>query len=795
MTGRRGLVVATEAGLAAITMATVLGMSRLFDGGGWLGPLAVNAAVAHLVVTGARRRGLSLASAAVVTILGAALVATWTSYGATTSFGIPTSNTWSAMQDDLGRAWTLYQDVVAPAPVEPGFVLASSLALWFIAFIADWAAFRLWVPFEATLPAGTLFLFTALLGAPRGRGWAVGLFASSVLTFLLLHRLTRQDGSSHWVAERRAQGHRSLLTVGVGLGAVAVVTGVVFGPSLPGADSAGVVDPRALHDGDSSRVTISPLVDIRARLVDQARTEVFTVRSSQPSYWRLTSLERFDGQIWSSSGSYSEADGTLPEHLDAPVAVETFDQTFEITALAAIWLPGAYQPRAIDVADEAVAVLYEEDSATLIVDQDADTSDGLDYTVTSSSPRITAADLSGSSGPIPEEIADRFLGLPDDFSPEVRSLARDLTEAAATPYAAARALQDHLRTFTYDLGVQSGHGGDVLERFLFETKRGYCEQFAGAFAAMARSIGLPARVAVGFTTGEADVADPTLYHVRGEHAHAWPEVFLAGAGWVSFEPTPGRGMPFAEDYTGVPVAQASTDDPATATTAPPTTQPATIPTLPDGSQRPFRDDELNTNAGRDSDAEGDRDASVPTRFVLQPIRRAAPTVGALVVAYLVLVPLALLLHRWRRRRLARTPAARIELAWTECAEEAELLGYRGLRSDTFAERAERLAAHVPGDEVAASARQLARQMEASTYSAPGADELAAELAEEAAAVLVRTTRAATSRTAQVRRWVDLPAWVRRTRRDRSRPVRITGTVTADLEAQRELAASTDRHGG
>ena len=68
------------------------------------------------------------------------------------------------MRTDLTQAWSLYQDVVAPAPVETGFVLASAVALWCVAYVADWAAFRLWVPFEATLPAGTLFLFTALLG-------------------------------------------------------------------------------------------------------------------------------------------------------------------------------------------------------------------------------------------------------------------------------------------------------------------------------------------------------------------------------------------------------------------------------------------------------------------------------------------------------------------------------------------------------------------------------------------------------------------------------------------------------
>src|SRR5207253_3253245 len=77
--------------------------------------------------------------------------------------------------------------------------------------------------------------------------------------------------------------------------------------------------------------------------------------------------------------------------------------------------------------------------------------------------------------------------------------------------------------------------------------------FAGTFAAMARAIGLPSRVAVGFTPGvlEAD----GLWHITGRQAHAWPEVFVAGYGWVAFEPTPGRGAPGAEAYTGVPAQQ------------------------------------------------------------------------------------------------------------------------------------------------------------------------------------------------------------------------------------------------
>src|SRR3546814_13822800 len=100
--------------------------------------------------------------------------------------------------------------------------------------------------------------------------------------------------------------------------------------------------------------------------------------------------------------------------------------------------------------------------------------------------------------------------------------------------------QDHLGTVRDGVDVGSVHVGDALEQFLFETQVGYCEQFAGAYAAMARAVGLPARVAVGFTQGERDETDPTLFHVRGEHAHAWPEVYLAGAGWRSDERSGGK---------------------------------------------------------------------------------------------------------------------------------------------------------------------------------------------------------------------------------------------------------------
>ncbi len=129
------------------------------------------------------------------------------------------------------------------------------------------------------------------------------------------------------------------------------------------------------------------------------------------------------------------------------------------------------------------------------------------------------------------------------------------------------------REFDYSLEVQSGHGNSAIESFLRE-RVGYCEQFAGTYAAMMRTLDYPARVAVGFTSGTETA--PGNFRVLGRNAHAWPEVWFDGLGWVAFEPTPGRGAPGAENYTGIPPQQdAPTADEAAVeadgTATPPTT--------------------------------------------------------------------------------------------------------------------------------------------------------------------------------------------------------------------------------
>jgi hypothetical protein len=146
-----------------------------------------------------------------------------------------------------------------------------------------------------------------------------------------------------------------------------------------------------------------------------------------------------------------------------------------------------------------------------------------------------------------------YYELPDGFPDVARDAAQFTTREAVTAFDKMIALQNWFRTqFEYDLNVQLGNSNDAIESFLLY-KRGFCQQFAGTFAAMARSLGLPARVAVGFTQGL--LGNDNRYHVFGRNAHAWPEVWFDSAGWVAFEPTPGRGSGDTADYTGVAFAQ------------------------------------------------------------------------------------------------------------------------------------------------------------------------------------------------------------------------------------------------
>jgi transglutaminase-like putative cysteine protease len=681
--------VAAECCLALVSAAVVLTFTRLFDGGGFVFPLLIIAGATHLWLATARRRGFGLGLGAAGTALGFVVLASWLIFGSTTRFLLPTTTTASTARSSLTNAWTTFQQVVAPTKAVPGFVLIAAIALCFAVFLADWAAFRLWAPLEALVPSLTLFGFASFMGSSRIEVFATTVYAGAALLFVLEHRVTQRERTTTWLANQVTQGSSWLIRVGTTAVLVASAAGLVVGPHLPGANRPGVVHLRGNGSGDTARVTISPLVDIHTKLVNQADTVLFEVDSNQPAYWRLTSLDTFDGSIWRSSGRYDSANGSLsgalPKGVPDPGQANDVNQTFTILALDQLWLPAAYVP--VSVKAQGFPVRYQNSSSTLIVDTGLANSNNQSYRVRSVLPRYTSAELRSASTAIPDAIRAHDLSVPG-LSANARAVARQVTATARTPYDKAMALQNYFRNpslFTYDTSVPFANDANAIDTFLRE-RRGYCQQFAGTFAALARAVGLPTRVAVGFTPGTIGTSNPQRYVVRGADAHAWPEVYLGQYGWVPFEPTPGRGAPGEQGYLGIPPAQGGGQ--STGPTATPNTS-VTTSTAPPTSLPSGKTNKVSTQPQTNASS-GNQHVDVRSWTWLGVL-----VLTGLVVIYLVVVPLLSALARRRRRARAEDPRGRVRVAWLESEESLLLLGAARRTDETTSEFADRAATRLP----------------------------------------------------------------------------------------------------
>jgi transglutaminase-like putative cysteine protease len=164
---------------------------------------------------------------------------------------------------------------------------------------------------------------------------------------------------------------------------------------------------------------------------------------------------------------------------------------------------------------------------------------GEQYQVTASLTNPSIQQLQNAGTDYPQWVLDRYLQLPEDFSPQVGELADQITQELESPYDKATAITRYLRReieYSNPLPEPLPAGIDPIEWILFDLKMGFCNYYATAEVLMLRSVGVPARMAVGFAEGAFD-DEANVYIVRSLNAHAWPEVYFPGIGWIEFEPT------------------------------------------------------------------------------------------------------------------------------------------------------------------------------------------------------------------------------------------------------------------
>ena len=447
-------------------------------------------------------------------------------------------------------------------------------------------------------------------------------------------------------------------------------------------------------------------------------------------YWRQMALTEFNGREWRRSSSFDDANGRVPSNIASAVNRTTVRQEITTTALGGIYLPAAYEISNVLTSGD-VELEYEVETGALVVKRESEqrARAGFTYVIESQVPNYDpaalpttatdglGADFVAQHTQLPEECLDGQTTIDACWNPDITRAAEAITAGASTDYERVVALQNFFvdpNNFSYNIQVALDHDIDSMERFLFDVREGYCEQFASTFAAMARSIGIPTRVAVGFTWGEWDAAR-RAYVVRGEHAHAWPEVFFADVGWVVLDPTPGRAPAHNQSFARLAPAQLGENDAGNRELGDglvPTTLPAPTPTggtnaapsAPDQPE-PDPDDLLAAPAGTGT-MPGDQDDGRDWSLLL----RLVAAIGG-VAAIVGVVPLVHIVSRWRRgMRVADDPVGRSELAWDDATAALRLIGIVPSPAETPMEFASRALQHHravgPVDELAVAITTL-----------------------------------------------------------------------------------------
>ena len=679
------LVCITRAGL---TVAVALGLTTVFAERAWLGAALIAAIAPHALLAWTDHRKLPEWLAALLVVAAGFVFTLYAVEPDTTRHGLPTSDTFHQYFHDLGTAPHVLRTAVVPVPAVGSALLLALVALWFAGAIAEWSARRYDASLGAIAPSLVLFVAIAAL-ADEGWVWSTVTYGLAVTLYLVaLHQseLTERRSWFHTGEKRQSK----VLQGGIIGALVVVLAAAVITPLLPGSRSDAWFDYRSLGKGGNSGLlkATTPIVSIQAKLLENPEHEVFTVDigDKQPVYWRVIALDKYDGTLWTLEDTGEPAARLTPPR--EPRHVDELVQKFDIRDSDPHWLPAAYHPVEINL-EHALVV---DSSATVYLKPNSEISD-LSYQVTSAVPVLSETEKEASP-PVTDPAYARYRALPANFPRRVTDLARRITETATTPWEQADAIVRYLNHdggFVYNDKVARSHSINTLEDFLFADKQGYCEQFASAFAAMARAVGLPTRIAVGYSYG---TPQDGVWHVRNKDAHVWPEVYFAGLGWVPLEPTPGRGANVTGgtgDPSVSPPINAQSTRSSSSTTA--TTTPG-APTSA-GSNTPKKD--AGGGLSIDSNA-------AATQHHAGPVRQFFVAVGVLVAVLLLLALIALAVlvltvfrRSWHRRH-AVDPRDRVLGVWAQALEHLAEAGVEPKPSATPVEFALRHApAHGAGD--------------------------------------------------------------------------------------------------
>jgi transglutaminase-like putative cysteine protease len=527
--------------VALVTMAaatTGLLYGSFFTSRDYLLPVLIAAAAAALlgVLTSVRRWGV-LATLPTV-LFGFAVLAVALVYRDTLDHFIPTVRTATELGTGVLRGWARMLSVGLPADVSDDLLITPVLVTFAATFASSALALRTRVTLAPAAPTLLALVIGLLFTASRpAAGFPVtGAYLLATLLMVIVRVIRLEAAQALAFAAvpdpRRRRRTAGRIAFGLPVALLVAALGVTGARFVPVAAGTGRFDPRTVTPQQYEvEDTLTPLVNLKAQLKEKPTRSLFTVRFDDQTTTvdrvRTAALDTFDGALWTSTDTFRSAGHILPAdpNLEHPQLVRAHISLLDLT--------GPYLPVVGWPVQVGASGLGFSARSGVLVTHGLDTH-GISYDMVGAVPPDDAGLQAASSGD-----GTHSTQLPAGIPPELTAKAEELTGKGSTPYQKLMFIRDYLRKLPYSLEARPGHSYDALRRLFSPNPQdwvGYAEQFASAFAVLARSQGFPTRVAVGYLLRKQARSGGT-YTVTTADAHAWAEVNMTGYGWVVFDPT------------------------------------------------------------------------------------------------------------------------------------------------------------------------------------------------------------------------------------------------------------------
>lgn len=699
--------------LILLVTAASTGSIGLISGAAWWFAMVGTASLILLVAAALRTLGVTrwlvpIISAAV--LLGVLTV----SFGGGSALGgiIPTPATFDGFGQLLARSKLSIEQQATPATSLPEFVFLIVLAAGVAAILLDICANVARVPALCAVVIAFVLLAPSLLLTAGVSPLSLVACAAAYLFVLRTDARQRRHG---W-------GETG---VSLSIAAATTVVAILIATTAPGfaqVGRQGIPDSGILIGGG-----VNPLIDLGQDLRRPVGVPVleYTTTAKTPPYLRMTALDEFTGTIWHHKPNETNrlpsgnTIGPAPG-LSEAVATSKVTTRVQIENMESGWIPAPYPVIGVHGLDGR----WEWNPKDLTIAGVNVSTQGQSYTAESLTVEPTVEQLKAAGTFVPPAVS-RDLFVPFDVPKIITDTAKTVTAGAADEYDKAVDLQAYFQSgqFTYSTvaPVRNSYDGDSMQSIaaFLKVKSGYCVHFASAMAVMARTLGIPARVAMGYLPGSVSGSQDgrALFEVTSDELHAWPELYFSGIGWVPFEPTVSRGTLPSYSIANDGVA----GNTSTSSSAPERSSAPLVPTDP-------------TNAAPGSVSASSQELSAVV----------STSVAALFAIALLLTPAGVRRgQRMSRLRKLADEWGSSRLAWRELQQTARDLGMAVPDTETPRAFAERVSAVLGDDDVAvASLRELLEATEREEYAQPGHGTIDPQRATELKTVLAAMLRTA-----------------------------------------------------